>query len=545
MDMKRFFVALMLLFGAMSVGAQTKSMYNVLDYGAVSGDERSDSGAINAAIEAANANGGGTVFVPAGTYDCFVIELMSNVTLMLDSGCVLRAALPTEQEGYVERLEDGSFAKWDGSLFIAKNIFNAAVVGSGLIDGAGVVTRGFGTDIPYPVPSRIFTVRESRNLLFRDFSVSMGGARVLWLVGADNVTIDNLKIDSNRDGIDIDCCANVRVSNCTVNCLNDDGIVLKSAYSLGYIKPCENITITNCQVSGYDPGTFLTGEFGKTITKAPDLDGPTGRIKMGTESLGGFKNITISNCVFDHCRGIAIECVDGGTIEDINISNISMRDICNSPFFIRLGNRGRGPAGRPVGTIRRVNISNMTVKDADCRYASIIAGIPGYKVEDVTVNNLFISYKGGLTMEDARNQLLSNTFFTSEGITGKGGPNSGGLPKEDRDLIQSREPYDIPECETSYPEPSIFGVLPVYGLFVRHAKNIRFNNVQIETENPDLRPAILIEDVEGIKFNDLSVEKVAEMPYFVLKDVKDFEVLNSTNIKSTFIKFATDKQIFK
>ena len=148
-------------------------------------------------------------------------------------------------------------------------------------------------------------------------------------------------------------------------------------------------------------------------------------------------------------------------------------------------------------------------------------------------------------MEDARNQLLSNTFFTSEGITGKGGPNSGGLPKEDRDLIQSREPYDIPECETSYPEPSIFGVLPVYGLFVRHAKNIRFNNVQIETENPDLRPAILIEDVEGIKFNDLSVEKVAEMPYFVLKDVKDFEVLNSTNIKSTFIKSATDKQIFK
>lgn len=505
--------------------SSSQAFFNICDFGAVPDDGCQDSAAINAAIEAAEQHGGGTVVLPAGTWDCFTIHMKSNVTIMLSSGCTVKAARPTETEGYVAKNADGSYPKWCNALFYGEGVHDAGVIGSGRIDGSGVLTRGFGSDIPYPVPSRIFTVRESRNLLFRDFSVTMGGARVLWLVAADNVTIDNLRIDSNRDGIDVDCCHNVHISNCTVNCLNDDAIVLKSAYTLGVPRACENISIVGCHVSGYDPGTVLSGEYGRTIDEAPDLDGPTGRIKLGTESVGGFRNITITGCVFDRSRGIAMECVDGGVLEDVSVNNVTMREVSNSPFFIRLGNRGRGPAGRGPGIVRRINISNLIVKEADCKYASIIAGIPGHYVEDVHISNVHIQYRGGLSMADAQNQLLSNNFFTAEGISGKGGPNSGGLPtKAKAEDILPREAYDIPECETSYPEPAIFGVLPAYGLFVRHARRISFDNIVIETMEPDQRPAILLMDVEDIEFDGLTVRNPAGSRIFVKKGVKGLRV---------------------
>src|SRR5439155_17250705 len=229
----------------------------------------------------------------------------------------------------------------------------------------------------------------------RDFSILNGGHFALLATGVDNLTIDNLKVDTNRDGLDIDSCRNVRISNCSVNSPNDDAIVLKSSYALGFARATENVTITNCLVSGYDIGSLLDATYKRNVTAAPDRDGRTGRIKLGTESNGGFKNIAISNIVFDHCRGLALETVDGGLLEDVTISNITMRDVMNSPIFLRLGRRMRGPEGMPVGQLRRVNISNIIAYNADPRYPSIIAGIPQHDVEAVTLNDIRIVYRGG------------------------------------------------------------------------------------------------------------------------------------------------------
>ena len=535
-------LAILLCQGVLLAGSPT--FYNILEYGALPGGCEQANLPINAAIAAACAAGGGTVVVPAGEWYCFGITLRSNVTLLLESGCVIKAARPTAEAGYVEPGPDGRYPRWNGSLIYAEGIHDAAVVGPGLIDGSDVVTRGFGSDIPYPVPSRIFTIRESRNLLFRDFSVRMGGARVLWLVGVDNVTLQGLRIDSNRDGIDIDCCRHVRVSDCTVNCLNDDAIVLKSSYALGRVQACEDITITGCQVSGFDPGTFLDGTYGRTIDEAPDLDGPTGRIKFGTESVGGFRGITVSNCVFDRCRGLALECVDGGIVEDVSVSNIVMRDICTAPLFLRLGHRGRGPEGRGPGVMRRIKLSHITVDGADARYASPFVGISDAWIEDVSVSDVLIRYRGGLSLADAEDQQLSNSFFTAEGINGKGGPNTGGLPTRARaEDIAPREAYAIPECRTAYPEPSIFGVLPAWGLFVRYARRISFRDVRIETIEPDTRPAIVLMDAEDIHFDGLSISNAACAPAFELRGVRNLQVSGSSSLKDLRIKHADNKTI--
>src|SRR5213592_530214 len=176
--------------------------------------------------------------------------------------------------------------------------------------------------------------------------------------GVDNLTIDNLKIDTNRDGMDIDCCRNVRVSNCSVNSPWDDAICLKSSFALGYSRATENVTVNNCYVTGgYQLGTLLDGTFKRL---GAEFKHPTGRIKCGTESNGGFKNIAISNCVFDQSRGIALETVDGANCEDITITGITMRNSFHCPLFLRLGRRMRGPAGAAIGTLKRVIISNIT-----------------------------------------------------------------------------------------------------------------------------------------------------------------------------------------
>ena len=499
--------------------------FNVRDFGAVGDGKKIDSEAINKAIDAAEAAGGGTVFLPAGTYGCYSIRLKSNVAIFLDHGAVIRALAATEENGYDEAepnpsdaYQDFGHSHWKNSLIWGIGLHDISIYGFGLIDGTESLSRGLNRAGTIAAANKAIALKECRNVVIRDISMLMCGHFALLATGVNNLTLDNVKIDTNRDGFDIDCCANVRISNCFVNTLNDDGIVLKSSYALGYLKATENVTVTNCQVSGYDPGTLLDGTFQKTITRAPDNDGPTGRIKFGTESNGGFKNITISNCVFDQCRGLALETVDGGIIEDINVSNISMRDIVNAPLYIRIGNRARGPVeSTPVGIIRRINISNMTVKNADARYASIIAGLPGHPVEDVTLSQIHIEYKGGLTMDDAAKQPaeLINNFFT------RNAP------------IAARDPYDIPEREKDYPEPSTFGILPAYGLFIRHAKNVEVSNLTVQFINEDTRPAVVLMNVDRASFNYMKAQRVKNVPFFILRDVRNFSAKDCLNLENT------------
>ena len=464
-------------------------LYNVTAFGAVGDGKTIDSPAINKTIEAAAAAGGGTVYFPKGTYLSFSIRLKSNIALYLDHGATILAADPCTVEGGYDPAEsnptdmyqDYGHSHWRDSLIWGEGIESISIIGPGLICGKGLdrwdsptVGRG----------NKALALKLCRNVTIRDVTFLMGGHFCILATGVDNFTLDNVKMDTNRDGVNIDCCKNVRVSNCTVNSPIDDGICLKSSFGLGFARATENVTITNCQLSGYDAGTLLDGTYKRTITAGPDKDGPTGRIKFGTESNGGFKNVTISNCIFDNCRGLALETVDGGLLEDVSITNITMRDIVNAPIFLRLGSRMRGPEGVPVGKLRRVNISDIIVYNADPRFASIISGIPGHYIEDVRLNNIRIFYKGGGTKAQADLQP--------------------------------------PENESKYPEPSMFGEIPAYGFFIRHVKGIELNDVQVSFLTEDLRPAFILEDVKNADFHRVKAQHAPDVSVFLLKNVEGF-----------------------
>ena len=497
---------------AVTNNAAAAGVFDVKAYGATGDGKTLDSDAINRAIAAANAVGGGTVRFPPGTYVASSIRLKSNLTLHLEAGAILEAV-----DDRVARYDDPEpnpwiayqdygHSHWQNSLIWGIDLANVSILGPGLIHGKGL-NPGFNRfadeakgEKPYQdggagSANKAIALKNCRNVVLRDFSILHGGHFGILATGVDNLTIDNLKIDTNRDGMDVDCCRNVRISNCSVNSPWDDGICLKASYGLGELRACENITIASCFLSGnFDEGTLLDATFKRS---APEYKSyRTGRIKLGTESNGDFKNIAIVNCVFDDCRGIAIESVDGAHIEDIAISNITMRHVANSPIFIRLGSRLRGPDNPPVGTIRRISINNVVASDAEGSLGGIISGIPGHPIEDIKIGNVRVVQQGGGAKE-----------------------------------LAERVP---PEEEAKYPEPGMFGAMPSYGFFFRHVAGLEMDHVKIDYVQPEARPAFVLVDVQDARFDHLNVRRGTDAaPLFDLRAVADFAVEDSRAIDDT------------
>lgn len=436
-----------------------QSIYNVKTYGAIGDGKNLDSKAINKAIEIAANAGGGTVYLPAGNYLSGSIHLKSNISLYLDQGATIIATSENPGEVYDQEeqtvnmtYQDSGHSHFHNALLWGEDLHDLSILGQGTIWGKGLI-KDYKKDSKEA--NKALVLYKCRNVIIRDVTFFHAGWFAILATGVDNLTIDNVKMDTNRDGMDIDCCRNVRISNCSVNSPYDDGICLKSTYALGFARATENVTITNCQVSAYDEGSFLDGTYKRDDKEA----NRTGRIKFGTESNGGFKNIAISNCIFSYCHGLALETVDGGLLEDVTISNITMKDIISAPIFLRLGARMRGPQGAPVGELRRVSISNVRVYNSDAAQSCIITGIPGHSIQDLDLNNIRIYTKG-------------------EG--------------------KARDATKMPELEKNYPEPSMFGSTPAYGFYIRHVDGLKLRDVEVSFINEDARPAFILDDVQGL-----------------------------------------------
>lgn len=419
--------------------------FNVRDFGAAGDGSRLDTQAIQSAVEACSRAGGGVVYFPAGRYLSGTIFFKSGVTLHLAEGSTLLGSrnlndYPITIPEYRSYTDNYS----ERSILYGEKVERIGIAGKGVIDGQSDAFQGGFKVRPY-----ILRLVQCRQVTVSDVTFTNSAMWVQHYLACEDVFIRGIRVRSlcctyNHDGLDIDSCQRVRVSDCDI-VSEDDAIALKSTSPL----PCRDIVITNCILSSR-----------------------INAIKMGTETNGGFENITINNISIYETRnaGIALEIVDGGTMDRVTISNIVMRDT-GCPVFIRLGDRGRPhQSGLPrpgVGKLRNVVISNIQATGAN-EIGCSITGLPGHEVENVSLDNISISFRGGGTREDARRQ--------------------------------------IPELTEAYPEYNMFGILPSYGFYCRHIVELSLANISISYERDDLRPAIVCDDVTKLSLTKFTAE---------------------------------------
>jgi len=482
-----------------------QNVFNVRSFGAVGDGKNLDSPAINQAISAAAEAGGGTVLLPAGTYLSGSIHLQSNIHLLIDAGATVLGA-PQSLNVYDETepfpgiaYQDGGHCYFHNSLIWGENLTNVFITGHGTINGGGL-TRDSGildkmcgydhfqrlnTNVFKPVRlgNKAIALKLCKNVLIRDITIFHGGHFGILVTGCDNLTIDNVTIDTNRDGMDLDCCRNTVVSNCRINSPNDDGLCPKSTYALGETRLTENLTIVNCQVSGFKEGTLLDG----TMVPQP---GGLGRIKFGTEASGGFRNCTVANCTFRSCRGLALEEVDGGILENITINNLSMMDVQHYAIYLTTGKRNRAPDVKTPSRMRNILISNVIADGVGKMSGIQIMGLPEQPIEGVRLENIRLTSRGGGTEKDAAIH-----------------------PKE---------------LGAGYPEPDGIGTLPAYGIFARHVKDLELANIHVNFLTNDFRPAAMFADIDGLEIDDLKPQ-VADgvQPAVFADNVRGITIRNS------------------
>lgn len=474
----------------MVFAAHAARRFDVRDFGATGDGRTLDTDAINAAIAAAA--GGGTVVLPWGRYLSFSIHLQSDVTLMLEAGAILVAADPARHGGAYDPPEGGAdllyqdfgHSHWHNSLICGDGLERVAILGPGRIDGEGLTRDGPGArwsaqtgerplsmagmsagEIAKLEPpaaamhgrgNKAIALKRCRHVHIAALTITRAGHFAILATGCEDITIRDCIIDTNRDGIDLDCVQRAVVERCRVNTPNDDAICIKSSLALGEIRHSQDIAIRDCTVSGWDEGTMLDGTHGRIQQLAPDRDRVTGRIKIGTESNGDFRRITIERCRFERSRGLAIATVDGGTIEDVKVRDLEMAEVTTAPLFVRLGDRRRGPSGTGVGAIRRVTIERVTATGIDRRYAATLAALPDHPIEDVTLRDITLVYEGGGEARADPPPLLAH----------------------------------------AYPEPSMFGPTPAWGLWCRHVAGLMVEGLSLRTNTPDPRPPVVHENAE-------------------------------------------------
>lgn len=426
---------------------------DVRDCGATPDGKTLCTRAIQAAVDQCATAGGGTVYLPAGKWLSGTIYLKSHVTLLLDSGCTLLGS--TDPGDYPDNIPDvrsytDSYVRQ--SLLAGEDLDEVAIRGSGTIDGNGAAFL-WKEYINRPYLIRLVNCRD---VLVEGVKLRNSAMWMQHYLACDRVRISGITVWNhatyNNDGVDIDACHDVTISDCFFD-TDDDGVCLKSTLD----RACENVTISNCVVSSH-----------------------CNAIKMGTESNGGFRNITITNCTIHSPRhsetiygrsrgnsGIALEIVDGGDLDRVAISNITIQGVC-VPIFMRLGNRARPfTEGMPkpgVGRFRNVSLSNIVATDA-FNIGCSITGLPGHPIENVTLSDVSLTFDGGGTTKHADKK--------------------------------------VQERAEIYPSYNMFGVLPAYGFYCRHVEGLRFRNVRLRTDEPDWRPALVLDDVEDAVIDGL------------------------------------------
>lgn len=436
---------------------------SVREDGAAGDGKTLDTTAIQKAIDGCAESGGGYVFFPPGEYLTGTLELRKKVRLSLAPGATIlgsknlddypkhEASFRSYTDNYTERC-----------LIRAERVSDVGIVGAGAIDGQGAAFSG-----GYKLRPYLLRFVECAG-------VTVSGVRLLnspmWVqhyLACDDVYLTGVtvrsRVNGNNDGIDIDSCRRVRISDCDISS-GDDAICLKSTSD----RVCSDVTVTNCVVSSH-----------------------CNAIKLGTETNGGFRNINITGCALYDTRlaGIALEIVDGGVLEGVVVSDVTMRDV-KGPIFVRLGDRGRpfrgGDPKPPPGKLGGVRIRGVQATGGG-QVGCSITGLAGAPVQRVALSDVSIEFDGGGTLEDA-----------------------------------ARQPVELPDA---YPEFTMFKTLPSYGFFCRNVDALSMTGVRLSYAKPDQRPALVFDRVRGARLRDVEAQASDQAPAAaVLRDTQDVQI---------------------
>lgn len=501
----------MLLISSLNVNALD---VNIIDLGAKPDEITLNTVFIQKAIDQVSSSGGGKVIIPNGTFLSGSIELKSNVNLFFENNATLLGSTDFHQ---YRRLKS-----WK-ALILAESAENIQISGNGIIDGQGEILalnidslfHSGEINISYTFRRmrpgegdrpQIINVSNCRKVEIRGVEIRNSASWVQTYKKCVGLVIDSIKVNSttywNNDGMDIDDCKNVRITNCFVNSA-DDGICLKSHDAKSYN---DSIYIANCVVRS-----------------------SASAIKFGTASFGGFKNVKIENIVvYDTYRSaIAIESVDGGHIENVEINNITAINTGNG-IFIRLGERR--PEYGP-GILKNIKISNVRVEipfeQPDLYYnlrgpqlpffhnpfPNSITGIEGHYVENVVIKDVTISHPGR----------------ASKGYA----------------YVPFYRLASVPEAKDDYPEFHMFKELPSWGFYVRHVKGLTFENVYLEVREDDFRPALVFDDVSQLKIHNVELSSDDKAEQVVFWNVTDYEMKETTHKGQTVESPLILKEVFQ
>ena len=463
-------------------------LFRPQDFGARVDGTALDSPAINAAIDRAHGQGGGVVYLSPGSYLCGTVVLKSNVTLYLEAGAILLGSKDVKQYTPQSGPPDNADASTRHLIF-AKDADNISLCGPGLVDGQGPSfwtpsrRRTYAPDEqwgdvaslylnPKPRVSPMLEFVNCRHLYVEQVRIENASGwtmRLMSCVGVvvDGISIKNPVVGPNTDGMDISNSSDVRIANCSID-TGDDAICLKSENPYGDTVPAmRNVTVTNCTLTSCCNG-----------------------FKFGTRTYSGCENIVFSNSTIHNSAdsqlsarviaGIALEMVDGGWLENVVITGICMQRT-RTPVFLRLGAR-TPPRPGVHSYMRGVMISDIYATEAVL--TNSITGLPNMPVEDVTLSNIEME-----TQEPGQREWTERV---------------------------------IPENPRDYPEARMFGRLPAYGMYVRHAVGVRMHNVNLKSLATEQRPALVCDDVTSLEVTGLRVSAQANgSPVIDLRQTRD------------------------
>ena len=457
-------------------------VFDVRDYGAVADGVTNVTIAVQAAVDACHAQGGGTVLFTEGKYVLATVFLKSNVRIEIQKSAEILGALSFYDYAPQEKIEypayqDQSHTYFDCSMFVGRNCENIAITGAGSIDMRSVWDEDNVRDIVHRGPKCI-ALKECDNVEISGLKIDNVTDLAVYFAGCNNVDVYGLKLRVYIDGISPDNSKNVRIHDCDIE-TGDDGIVFKTSYTLNRLDICKDIRVWDCRI--------------KSRCSA---------IKFGTETNGGFEDIHIENIDIRETRitGIAIESVDGAIIDGVTIKNVKMRNV-GAALFVHIGKRMRGPAGRDIGRIRNVTLENIMAEGPYEPYEIIAWNYKSFVANDIYQEpwnlGIFAYMIDSQKTSDEPWQITCNICGLK------------GYPLENITLrnvhlhvdggVQEFDPV-VPEEPKEYPEVNTYGrFLPAKGIFFRHINGLTLDNVTIKTYRDDVREDFVFEQVENLK----------------------------------------------